>query len=53
MASGFPGTFAKGGLFQVKPQIGLAHLRIGTMTTEAVAGQDRLHILIEIKMCVR
>src|SRR5580658_7791034 len=35
-------------LFQVQPQPSLAHLRVGPMATETVAGQNRLHILIEI-----
>src|SRR5215469_4162313 len=34
---------------EVKPQAGFAHFRIGTVTAEATAGQDRLHILIEIQ----
>jgi hypothetical protein len=35
---------------KVKPQAGFTHLGVGTMTTKAAAGQNRLHILIEIKM---
>src|ERR1700734_3515735 len=43
-------TLPESRLFQVKPEVGLAHFRIGTMATKAVAGQYWLHILIEIKM---
>ena len=41
---------SEGGLFQIKAQAGFAHFRIGPMATEAVAGQDRLHILVEVEM---
>jgi hypothetical protein len=44
------GPFAKGELLEIEPQTRFAHLRIGTMATEAVARQDRLHILVEIQM---
>ena len=46
----FPGTLLEGRLFQVKPKVGLAHFRVGAMTTKAVAGQNRLHVLVEVKM---
>src|ERR1700691_6153169 len=36
-------------LLHVEPQTGLAHLGIGPVATEAVAGQDGLHILVEVK----
>src|ERR1700689_1454096 len=49
----FAGTLAEGRLFQIKAQASLAHFWIGTMTTEAVAGQDRLRILIEVELCPR
>ncbi len=48
-----PGTLVEGRLFQIEPQIGFPHFRIGAMTTETVAGQDRLHILVEVKMFAR
>src|SRR5579872_714858 len=35
---------------QVKPQACFAHLRVGTVTSETTAGQDGLHILIEIEV---
>src|ERR1700690_1147778 len=49
----FAGTLAEGRLFQIKAQASLAHFWIGTMTTEAVAGQYRLHILVEVELCPR
>ena len=47
---GMAGPFAKCGLLEIEPQTRLAHLRVGTMATEAVARQNRLHILVEIQM---
>ena len=35
---------------QVQPQSRLAHLGIGPVTTEAIAGQDRLHVLVKINL---
>ena len=49
----FPWPLLEGRLFQVEPQVGLPHLRIGTVATKTVAGQDRLHILVEVKMLLR
>jgi hypothetical protein len=46
---GMPGALAERRLLQIEPEPCLAHLRVGPMATEAVAGQDRLHILIEVK----
>src|SRR5271165_4601856 len=46
-------TLLEGRLFEVKAQVGLPHFRIGTMTTEAIAGQNGLHILVEVKMLPR
>ena len=36
-------------LRKIEPQVCLAHFRIGTVTTKATTGQDRLYILIEIE----
>ena len=47
---GMAGTLTKGRFFQVQSQPRLAHLRIRPMTTKAITGQNRLHILIEIEM---
>jgi hypothetical protein len=43
-------ALAQCGLSKIQAQSGLAHFRIGTVTTEASAGEDRLNILIEVKM---
>ena len=48
-----PWALLKGGLFQVEPQVGFPHLRIGPVATKTVAGQDRLNILVEVKMLLR
>ena len=48
-----PWALLEGGLFQVEPQVGLPHLRIGTVATKTVAGQDWLNILVEVKMLLR
>jgi hypothetical protein len=36
-------------LFEIEAQAGFAHLRIRPVATEAVGGQDGLHILVEIE----
>jgi hypothetical protein len=46
----FARTLPEGRFFQVKPQVSLAHLRIRTVATEAVAGQDWLYILVEVEV---
>jgi len=43
-------TLLESRFFQVKPQAGLAHFGVGSMTAETVTGQNRLHILVEIEM---
>ena len=43
------GPLAERRLLKVQPQPSLAHLRVGTMAAEAVAGQNRLYILVEVQ----
>ena len=33
-----------------EPEAGFTHLRVWPMTTEATAGKDWLHVLIEVEM---
>jgi hypothetical protein len=47
---GLPRTFPERSLFQIEPQISLPRCRIWPMATKAIARQDRLHVLIEVKV---
>jgi hypothetical protein len=47
---GMAWAFSESRLFQIEPQARLAHFGVGPMATEAVAGQNGLDILVEIKM---
>jgi hypothetical protein len=42
------GAFAEGGFFEVKSQAAFAHFGIWTVAAEAIAGEYRLNVLIEI-----
>lgn len=47
---GVPRALPERGFFQVESQPCLAHLGVGAMASEAVAGQNWLHILIKINL---
>jgi hypothetical protein len=47
---GVPRPLFERRFLQVQPESRLAHFRVRPVTTEAVAGQNRLHVLVEIKM---
>ena len=47
---GVTGALFECGLFEVEAEAGLAHLRIGPMATEAVAGEDGLDVLVEVEV---
>jgi hypothetical protein len=50
---GVAGALAEGGFFEVKSQAAFAHFGIWTVATEAIAGEYRLNVLIEIEMRAR
>ena len=50
MASGWFGQLPQRPFREIEAETRLPHLRIWTMTTETPAGQDWLHVLIEVEM---
>jgi hypothetical protein len=47
---GMAGALFEGRLFEVEPKAGFAHFRIGAVATEAIGGEDGLHVLVEVKV---
>jgi hypothetical protein len=47
------GALAESGFFEIQPKPGFARRRVWPVATEAVTGQDGLHVLIEIKVLPR